>query len=150
MLYLLVSQKTQKRSAPIVNVALEAKVLEAKPVVKPTETSVAFKAEWPDYQWSNFEGIDPFDRTTLFPELVPTTSANAKTSLDAHTSATTPPVLISKRLDQIKIQAVFQTPEGAAALVNDRIVKVGDQLEGGAEVVEIYPEHLVVSVSTIH
>ncbi len=41
LLYLLVSQKTQKRSAPIVNVALEAKVLEAKPVVKPAVTSVA-------------------------------------------------------------------------------------------------------------
>lgn len=150
LLYLVVSQKTQKSPAPVVEAALEAKVLESKPVVKPVATDVALNSKWPDYQWSDFEGIDPFDRRTLFPELAPVTISNASSPLDGNALATTPPVLISKRLDQLKIQAVFQTPDGVAALVNDRIVKVGDQLEGGAEVVEIYPEHLVVSVSTIH
>jgi hypothetical protein len=151
LLYLLIRNKPAEQTpAPNVVVASDVKVVESKPAIKPVAIDTVVHSQWPVYQLRDFEDVDPFDRRALFPELAPVSNSNESVPSEPDSLVNTTSVLVSQRLQQIKIQAVFQTPVGVAALVNDRIVNVGDRLEDGAEVVEIHPDHLVVSVSSIH
>ncbi|MGE0610591.1 MAG: hypothetical protein AB7O62_26110 [Pirellulales bacterium] len=44
----------------------------------------------------------------------------------------------------VKVQAVFVDARGAAAMVDSRVVRVGDRLESGARVIEIAPGHVML------
>jgi len=50
----------------------------------------------------------------------------------------------------IKVQAVFQSPNGITALVDNRLVRIGDRLTDGSELIGITPEHMVLAKPNIH
>ena len=56
----------------------------------------------------------------------------------------------SKSTETLKVQVVFQTRTGISAMLDDRIIRVGDLLEDGRQVIQITPECLVLAPPTIH
>lgn len=47
--------------------------------------------------------------------------------------------------EAMHVRAIFQTPRGAAALVGDRVVRVGDVLPNGMRVTAIHPDGIEVA-----
>lgn len=93
--------------------------------------------------------IDPFDRRMIFPEKTPAStddpsSENVDQSLVSSLGAK------RKNAETLKVQVVFQTRTGISAMLDDRIVRVGDLLEDGRQVIQITPECLVLAPPTIH
>ncbi len=93
--------------------------------------------------------IDPFDRKMIFPEKAPTSTDDPSSEIDDR-------ALVSslgskhKSTETLKVQVVFQTRTGISAMLDDRIVRVGDLLEDGRQVIQITPESLVLAPPTIH
>lgn len=100
--------------------------------------------EWPKFSLRQLEGIDPFDRRRVFPELTPTPTLVDPTQHEELLISTSV-VSARNRLEPSKIKAVFQSPFGNAALIGERVVRIGDRLEDGSEVISITPEELIVS-----
>jgi hypothetical protein len=124
-------------------------------VTKPGSTSetlnndVAIKGglgttQWPKFSLRQLEGNDPFDRRRIFPELTPTPTLADPTQREG-VLITTNVVSARNRLEPSKIKAVFQSPFGNSALIGERVVRIGDRLEDGSEVISITPEELIVS-----
>lgn len=110
------------------------------------DKTMAKKPEWPVYRALDIASTDPFDKTMIFPETV--VHLDGKEPSDSSTqklissSTTTQTVKVS----DVKIQAIFRSPKGFAALVDTRLIQVGDRLSDGAEVIEITPDNLIVAV----
>ncbi len=103
--------------------------------------------QWPSFQLSELKDINPFDRRMIFPEL-PSQSPAIDTAFPDRQSLVGITGLPSeKRLEAIKVQAVFQSPRGIAALVTGRVIHVGDRLDDGTEVTGITPEQLEISAN---
>lgn len=105
--------------------------------------SVGTKIVWPTISSSELENSDPFDRGMLFPDLPSPNALSTKDGVDQQ-------VLVSVGGSEVKtvetkIQAVFHSPVGIAAMVGDRVVHVGDQLADGRFVVGITAEQLVLA-----
>ncbi len=100
--------------------------------------------QWPKFSLRQLEGIDPFDRRRIFPELTPTPTLADPTQREGFLISTNV-VPARNRLEPSKIKAVFQSPFGNTALIGERIVRIGDRLEDGSEVISITPEELIVS-----
>ena len=122
---------------------------ESEPSRIPEGKELVAKAQWPDYQLHDLENVDPFDRTMIFPELSKS-AASGPLALDRHTLVAINNSPAASKMEPIKVQAIFQSPQGIAALVGDRVVHVGDQLEDGTLVTEITPEQLVVAMPCIN
>jgi hypothetical protein len=143
-LYFVLPKRT---NAPESEPALASVVMPAQNELNPTVDSsgVRSKVAWPVHSSSEFGNADPFDRRMLFPELALQKAPSINDGSDQQ-------VLVSANssLDKTaacKIQAVFHSPVGIAALVGDRVVHVGDQLPDGRLVVGITAEQLVLSSS---
>ncbi len=108
--------------------------------------SVGIKIDWPMISSSELENLDPFDRGMLFPELPSPNALSYKDGVDQQ-------VLVSvggseDKTVETKIQAVFHSRVGIAAMVGDRVVHVGDQLADGRLVVGITAEQLILAPTT--
>ena len=105
---------------------------------------VSLATEWPMFKMDHFENIDPFDRSMIFPEL-----QSQKSDIQVQANEQVSQVLVSEKarkseLESLKIQAVFQSPKGVAALINGRVLHVGDELSDGTFVIDIRSDKLVV------
>ena len=127
------SDKVENRSASHAKFATAEKTMTKKP-------------EWPVYRALDIASTDPFDKTMIFPESVvhldgkePSDSSTQKLISSSMTTQTV-------KVADVKIQAIFRSPKGFAALVDTRLIQVGDRLSDGAEVIEITPDHLIVAV----
>ncbi len=107
------------------------------------------KAQWPAFQLSDLESVDPFDRRMIFPELS-RTAASDPNAVDRQSLVAINSLPAASKSEPIKVQAVFQSPQGIAALVGDRVIHVGDQLADGTHVIGITPEQLVVAMPSIN
>lgn len=94
--------------------------------------------------------FDPFtlrgaleERAALAPPTAPAiadASPEPPAAADASVSAPQPEYDVS----QYRLQAVFNSPRGPAAIVDSRIVRIGDELEPGLRIVRITPSGLIV------
>jgi len=93
--------------------------------------------------------VDPFDRRMIFPE---EESANTLDPLIANDDRSLVSAIEakSKSTATLKVQVIFQTRDGISAMLDDRIVRVGDLLEDGRQVIQITPQNLVLALPTIH
>jgi hypothetical protein len=88
---------------------------------------------WPSYRWQDLEAWDPFDPQRLEAAQV------------GSTAATSPEASSSSRLERggareeapRQVQAILETSSGPTALLNGRLVRVGDVLEDGATIINI-------------
>lgn len=103
------------------------------------------QALWPEFHLGDLENVNPFDRSMIFPELSKTVASDAM-PLDRQSLVAINSLPAANKLEALKVQAVFQSPQGIAALVGDRVIHIGDLLEDGTQVIEITPEQLVVSM----
>lgn len=106
--------------------------------------------EWPVFDSSVILSIDPFDKGMIFPENAVNTAKESPADSSQHTLVSSP--LLSQRatkVSDVKIQAIFRSSRGTAALVDSRLIQVGDRLNDGTEVVEITPEQLIVGVPRV-
>ncbi len=103
------------------------------------------RSVWPRFQLEQIRGIDPFGSQTL--------------SIASETSQPTPGVSKSDTSVPNKdqrprqpethvrpVQAVFESPQGRAALIDHRLVRIGDQLPDGSYVLDISEAGIVLSV----
>ena len=124
------------------------------PKSKPNERSVVSEqvstTKWPVFTLHEIENVDPFDRRRIFPELSPKAPTSDSTVSGFPSLVDVLGVPSKKSLMPIKIQAVFQSPKGIAALVDERVLHIGDRLEDGTEVIDITPEQLIVAPMSIY
>jgi hypothetical protein len=116
------------------------------PPPTPDQPPTVTQSEWPDFILADVQDTDPFDRRMISPELDQSTSPNSTLSNNAITLVGTS----DGQLPPLKVQAVFQSPQGITALAGDRIIHIGDHLADGSEVIDITPERLVLAKPTIH
>ncbi|MCY2984072.1 MAG: hypothetical protein NTY15_10620 [Planctomycetota bacterium] len=137
--------------------ASKAKILSdtvTSPKSKPSEHSVASEPvstkKWPAFALGEFENVDPFDRRRIFPDLSPKAPISDSVVSGFPSLVDAPGVPPKNSFTPIKIQAVFQSPKGIAALVGERVIHVGDRLEDGTEVIDITPEQLIVAPMSVY
>jgi len=104
------------------------------------------KREWPEFQLNELGNVDPFDKRMIFPESAPNFSDPSDS--DKQTLVSTIGRSGASRLENIKVQAVFQSPKGITALVGENVIHVGDLLQDGTQVNGITPEHLILASPT--
>ena len=104
------------------------------------------KQEWPEFQLNELGNVDPFDKRMIFPESAPKRSDTSDS--DKQTLVSTIGRSGASSLENIKVQAVFQSPKGIAALVGEHVIHVGDLLQDGTQVIGITPEHLILASPT--
>ena len=93
--------------------------------------------------------VDPFDRKMIFPVKEPSSAVHPSIENDDH-SLVSSQGASRKSAETLKVQVVFQTRDGISAMLDDRIVRVGDLLEDGRQVIQITPECLVLASPPIH
>ena len=107
-----------------------------------TQVDITSLSAWPAFRSDDFADMDPFDRRMIVPEVLEPTVSN-ESSISDHE------ILVSNlarpEREPLKIQAVFESPKGIVALVDDRVIQVGDQLEDGSKVIEITRDQIVVA-----
>ncbi len=100
---------------------------------------------WPEFELSDLKKCDPFDRHMIFPALATQSAESESKPINRQSLVATHSQPFPSKLEPIKVQAVFESPRGIAALVGDRVLHVGDQLSDGSQVMSITPEQLIVS-----
>ncbi len=106
---------------------------------------MALRTRWPSFQLSDLGDVNPFDRRMIFADLPAQATSVDGTFTDKQSLVAVTALPLAKRLAAIRVQAVFQSPRGVAALVGERVIHVGDRLEDGTEVIGITPEQLEVA-----
>ena len=103
------------------------------------------KTEWPNFNFSDVSTIDPFDKGMIFPESAASTTKESSSD-SSQQKLVSSPLLTQQatKVSAVKIQAIFRSSRGIAALVDTRLIHVGDRLSDGTEVLEITPEQLIV------
>ena len=97
------------------------------------------KVEWPQYDWEEIVLMQPFPRSK---ELDESTSADELSENDAARPEVEQEIVPE---DPLKVRAVFQTPNGASALLGDRVIRVGDVLPNGKRVTAIHSDGIEVA-----
>ena len=115
---------------------------------KPDGRALVSKQEWPEFQLSDLGKVDPFDKRMIFPESAPNSSLSEPSDLDKQTLISTIGRSRASRLENIKVQAVFQSPQGIAAMVGEHVIHVGDLLQDGTQVIGITPQNLILASPT--
>lgn len=103
------------------------------------------RSAWPVFQLEQIRGADPFGRQALNLD-GPTSNLLSGPSMS---DASTPTMerRPSQPETQVRpVQAVFESPQGRAALIDHRLVRIGDQLPDGSHVLDISEAGIVLSV----
>jgi hypothetical protein len=105
----------------------------------------ATEVTWPTFSAAQIIHIDPFDRRRVFPEIPKAEATN--TNVDGNNGKLVgydSQAANTKKSESLKIQAIYQSPQGIAALVGDRIIRIGDRLDDGSRVTDITADKIVV------
>jgi hypothetical protein len=108
------------------------------------------RPEWPIFDSSDILTIDPFDKRMIFPESAVSTTQDGPSDASQQKLVSSPSLTQqATKVSDVKIQAIFRSSRGIAALVDTRLIQVGDRLNDGSEVIEITPEQLIVVVPKV-
>ena len=147
ILYLVFSYN---RTAPV--------VIDSGPAVAPTDPPTAksepeldakliglsSKVQWPEFTHSELVNVDPFDRRMIFPETLAKAMPTDPNDSEKQLLIGSHRPLSANPLESFQVQAVFQSPQGIAALIGERIIRIGDRLNDGTHVIDITPQQLTV------
>jgi hypothetical protein len=108
------------------------------------------RPEWPIFDSSDILTIDPFDKSMIFPESAVSTTQDGPSDVSQQKLVSSPSLTQqATKVSGVKIEAIFRSSRGIAALVDTRLIQVGDRLNDGSEVIEITPEQLIVVVPKV-
>jgi hypothetical protein len=107
--------------------------------------SGSMRSAWPVFELEQIRGVDPFDPQRLI------TSGLSSSLLgeDGQTDAFASPSGRQAKQPETRVrpvQAVFESPRGRSALIDQRLVHVGDQLPDGSQVLDISQAGIVLAV----
>ncbi len=105
--------------------------------IEPLQAVTAHKILWPE---ANIEEIAAFDffKPLEKPKAIDTAAMSPTANLEDDK------ILTRDRIELVKVQAIYRDQRGAAAIVDSRIVRVGDSLSEGARIVEITDREVFV------
>lgn len=105
------------------------------------ETLVTTKkqVEWPRYDWEEIVLMQPFPKLKELEESTPSDELSENNAANPEAEQEIVPE------DPLKVRAVFQTPNGASALLGDRVIRVGDVLPNGKRVTAIHSDGIEVA-----
>jgi hypothetical protein len=108
------------------------------------------RPEWPVYSSTEISTIDPFDKGMIFREsAIRNPNEGSLDSSQQNLVSSSTLTQQATKVSDVKIQAIFRSSRGVAALVDTRLIHVGDRLNDGTEVTEITPEQLIVVVPKV-
>ncbi len=108
---------------------------ESEPVApnkKNTLVSMRKPAVWPEFELEEIALLQPY-KTLKQIEQIQTAEGLAEEQ-----SPTAGAEQVERASDIMQVRAVFQTPQGASALLGDRVVRVGDVLSNGKKIIAIH------------
>jgi hypothetical protein len=112
------------------------------PSEKPRETLVSKskRIAWPEFQLEEIAILQPF-RTLKQLEKIQTAEnlEGNPGQIDPHTKGR------ATATEVLQVRAIFQTPQGASALLGDRVVRVGDLLSDGKRIIAIHPQGVEIA-----
>lgn len=147
---------SSNRTAPAVVGSVSADATSDFPTVKnaPKQDSklkvLSSKVHWPEYSSNELVNVDPFDRRMIFPEPLAKAMPTNSNDSEKHLLVGSNRPLSASPLESFQVQAVFQSPQGIAALIGERIIRIGDRLKDGTQVIGITPQQLTVESPTTH
>ena len=97
------------------------------------------QVEWPVFQAEEIAMLQPFQTVK---QLEPSGGLDGEIGSESASDEALADDLAS---GPTKVLAIFQTPNGAAALLGNRVVRVGDMLEDGRRVTVIHAQGIEVS-----
>ncbi len=106
------------------------------------------KVQWPEFSFTELVNLDPFDRRMIFPEPLAKAMPTDPNDSEKHLLIGSNRPLSASPLASFQVQAVFQSPQGIAALIGERIIRIGDRLNDGTHVIGITPQQLTVESPT--
>lgn len=112
-----------------------SKELESETVTpnkKSTLVSTRKPTVWPEFELEEIALLQPY-KTLKQLEQIQTEEGLA----DEHAPSDTTEQ-VERTLDVLEVRAVFQTPQGASAILGDRVVRVGDVLSNGKKITAIH------------
>lgn len=95
--------------------------------------------EWPMFSLDEIAMLEPFQTLKQLEGLAEAGGAVGIESLPIDGAAS------ELTRGPVEVRAIFQTPNGAAALLGNRVIRVGDVLEDGRRVIAIHPHGVEVS-----
>ncbi len=114
------------------------------------DNELAKKTRWPEFPSNKLENVNPFDRRMIFPEPLAKATTTDPNDSEKHLLVGSNRPLSECSLASLQVQAVFQSPQGIAALIGERIIRIGDRLKDGAQVIGITPHEITVEPPTTH
>jgi hypothetical protein len=117
----------------------------SKAVGSPAAPSDSSRPAWPIFQLEQIRGVDPFDPQRL---IIDGLTANLFGE-SGQADAPAPPSGLQVKQPETRVrpvQAVFESPRGKSALIDQRLVNVGDQLPDGSQVLDISTDGIVLAV----
>ena len=133
------TSESAKQSVATSNASAQGETNSTSPGIDKTP-----KMDWPTVRSQDFVDLDPFDRRMIIPEIMVSTETAENASPELLVSS-----LARPEREPLKIQAVFESPKGIVAIVDDRVIQIGDQLEDGSKVIDITRDQIVVARSEI-
>jgi hypothetical protein len=117
----------------------------ATAVGSPAALSDSSRPAWPVFQLEQIRGVDPFDPRRL---IINGLTSNLMGEGGQADALARPSGLQEKQPEtRVRpVQAVFESPRGRSALVDQRLVSVGDQLPDGSQVLDISTDGIVLAV----
>ena len=104
---------------------------------------------WPEIRLEDLSGADPFDRRRMFPEQAIDPASATDIEKETFVSLNGEAGENASPFKTIAIQAIYESPQGVIAIIDGRMIHVGDRLEDGREVVGIYSDHIQVTTQSI-
>lgn len=95
--------------------------------------------EWPDFSVEEIALLQPFQTLKQLDDLGAGGNAIGNDSLPLEASGN------DVASGSVEVRAIFQTPNGAVALLGNRVVRVGDVLDDGRRVTAIHAQGVEVS-----
>lgn len=103
---------------------------------------------WPEFDVADLIAWNPFERTAeinlLFGSPTSSISAQPRKAGEGPEASTSDDARPHRMELNCRLDAVYRTAQGAVAMIDARIVRVGDLLEGNLRVVEIAPQSVIV------
>ena len=95
--------------------------------------------EWPDFSVEEIALLQPFQTLKQLDDLGAGGNATGNDSFPLEASGN------DVASGSVEVRAIFQTPNGAVALLGNRVVRVGDVLDDGRRITAIHAQGVEVS-----
>ncbi len=114
--------------------------IESFEVKRETLVSLTKEAAWPEFQLEEIAILKPFQTLKQLDQLRAEEGlSGGPIAKDSRSEPTEPTP------DPLQVRAIFQTPQGASALIGEQVLRIGDTLPNGTRIVAIRPDGVEVA-----